>query len=33
MGYAAALGLVLVGILLVFTLLRQQASKRAESFL
>lgn len=33
MGYAAALGLVLVAILLVFTLLRQQASKRAESFL
>lgn len=33
MGYAAALGLVLVGILLVFTLLRQRASKRAESFL
>lgn len=33
MGYAAALGLVLVGILLVFTLLRQRASRRAESFL
>ncbi|UVY84119.1 sugar ABC transporter permease [Brachybacterium sp. NBEC-018] len=33
MGYAAALGLVLVGILLVFTLLRQGASKRAESYL
>ncbi|APX32135.1 sugar ABC transporter permease [Brachybacterium sp. P6-10-X1] len=33
MGYAAALGLVLVAILLLFTLLRQRASKRAESYL
>lgn len=33
MGYAAALGLVLVSILLLFTVLRQRASKRAESFL
>lgn len=33
MGYAAALGLVLVAILLIFTLLRQRAAKRAESFL
>lgn len=33
MGYAAALGLVLVAILLLFTLLRQRASKKAESFL
>ncbi|MFC7374228.1 carbohydrate ABC transporter permease [Brachybacterium sp. GCM10030267] len=33
MGYAAALGLVLVAILLIFTLLRQRATKRAESFL
>lgn len=33
MGYAAALGLVLVAILLVFTLLRQRASKRAEEIL
>ncbi|MDR6171086.1 MULTISPECIES: sugar ABC transporter permease [unclassified Curtobacterium] len=30
MGYAAALGLVLVAILLVFTLLRQRANKKAE---
>nr|WP_245354870.1 sugar ABC transporter permease [Brachybacterium sacelli] len=33
MGYAAALGLVLVAILLLFTLLRQRATKRAESYL
>lgn len=33
MGYAAALGLVLVVILLLFTLLRQRATKRAESYL
>ncbi|WP_010523940.1 carbohydrate ABC transporter permease [Nesterenkonia sp. F] len=30
MGYAAALGLLLVALLLVFTLLRQRASRRAE---
>jgi multiple sugar transport system permease protein len=33
MGYAAALGLLLVLILLVFTLLRQRATKRAEELL
>jgi ABC-type sugar transport system permease subunit len=33
MGYAAALGLLLVVILLVFTLLRQRATKRAEELL
>lgn len=33
MGYAAALGLVLVAILLVFTLLRQRATKKAEEVL
>jgi ABC-type sugar transport system permease subunit len=33
MGYAAALGLVLVLILLAFTLLRQRAAKRAEDLL
>ncbi|WP_114855431.1 carbohydrate ABC transporter permease [Brachybacterium sp. YJGR34] len=33
MGYAAALGLVLVAILLLFTLLRQRATRRAESYL
>ncbi|WP_029149824.1 carbohydrate ABC transporter permease [Microbacterium indicum] len=33
MGYAAALGLVLVAILLIFTLLRQRATKRAEEVL
>ena len=33
MGYAAALGLLLVVILLVFTLLRQRATKRVEEFL
>ena len=33
MGYAAALGLVLVAILLVFTLLRQRANRKAEEML
>ncbi|MFC7405684.1 carbohydrate ABC transporter permease [Georgenia alba] len=33
MGYAAALGLLLVAILLVFTLLRHRASRRAEELL
>lgn len=33
MGYAAALGLLLVLVLLVFTLLRQRATKRAEELL
>ncbi|GAA4432102.1 sugar ABC transporter permease [Georgenia halophila] len=33
MGYAAALGLLLVAILLVFTLLRQRANRRAEELL
>jgi multiple sugar transport system permease protein len=33
MGYAAALGLVLVAILLVFTLLRQRANRKAEEVL
>lgn len=33
MGYAAALGLLLTAVLLVFTLLRQRATKRAEDLL